>query len=70
MTSNGDDDSNFLALSLNGQRQYMARCLGLGPNWSQDHMWARVFDILISVRKNDGLQSFYREIGRMKTSDL
>ena len=66
----GEDEDKLFDLLPQVQRAYVARCLGLGPNWIKDTMWERLIDLLVSVRRNEGKQSFYREIGRMTCPDL
>ena len=65
-----EDDDRLFDLPLDRQRQYIARCIMLGPGWINEPMWTRIIDTLISVRRNDGKSSFYREIGRMLSPDL
>jgi hypothetical protein len=64
-----DEDALFDMLP-ESQRQYVARCINLGPNWVKDPMWERMIDTLLSVRRNDGKASFYREVGRMLSPDF
>jgi hypothetical protein len=66
----GEDEDRLFDLLPQAQRQYVAGCLHLGPNWIKESMWERLIDLLISVRRNEGKQSFYREIGRMTCPDL
>lgn len=62
------DDDRLFDESGEHQRAHVARALGLNPNTPED--WPiPVIEMLLSVRRYDGKQSFYREIGRMMSSE-
>jgi hypothetical protein len=65
-----EDDDRMFDLPIDQQREHVARAMGLGPNWVKDGGWERLIDTLLSVRRNDGKPSFYREIGRMLSPNL
>ena len=57
-----EDDDELFDLLLECQRYYVARCIQFGPNWIKEPMCKQMIDTLLSIRRNDGKQSFYREI--------
>lgn len=65
-----EDDDELFNMLPESQRMYVARCIGLGPNWVKDSQWERTIDLLLSIRRHDGKSSFYREVGRMMSPDF
>lgn len=63
-----DEDDKLFAISVQEQRVYVARCLRVKE--APMEWWQVVaIDILLSVRRNEGKETFYREIGRMLSPD-
>lgn len=69
MRDGAEDDDDLFDADLRSQRCRVADALQLGPNWTKVPMWKIVIDTLLSIRRNDGKASFYREIGRIVSSE-
>lgn len=54
--------------SLPQQRAYVARAMNLNP--SEDGWPVDILDRLLAVRRANGREAFYREIGRMLSPDV
>ncbi len=62
--SGRSDEDDLFDQTDDAQIAYVARCLGHDPNRPSD--WPiEVIKNLIAIRRLDGKQKFYREIGRM-----
>ena len=60
------NDDRFFDIPLEEQRFHVSRCLDLNPETPRD--WpVGVIDHLIDIRKFEGPEAFYREVGALLT---
>jgi hypothetical protein len=62
------DNDRLFDESDEHQREYVARAMNLDPR--KPESWPiQLIETLLSVRRFDGRQSFYRELGRLLSGD-